>query len=170
MNCPVRLAVSPATLTPTGFFSQRFWGFISPHWNPVLRSLSCSPVVPPSLSSCKCGTAHSTSHCLSWSASCRLAVSPLHPSCPSPPLLLVWMNVCSLPPWLSDFHTVWCSGSSGWHLFLNLLLSFFWLCEEAKCIHLCLHLGQNHSELLFNTSQNGIWSLTWSDYIHLLFC
>ena len=27
-------------------------------------------------------------------------------------------------------------------LFLNLWLSFFWLCEEAKCIHLHLHLGQ----------------------------
>ena len=45
-------------------------------------------------------------------------------------------------PWLSDFHTVQISGSSGYFLFLNLLLSFFWLCEEAKCIYLCLHLGQ----------------------------
>ena len=27
-------------------------------------------------------------------------------------------------------------------LFLNLLLSFFWLCEEAQCIYLCPHLGQ----------------------------
>ena len=44
----------------------------------------------------KCGTSPSTS----------LAVSPLHPSCPSLPLLLVWMNVSSLTPWLSDFHTV----------------------------------------------------------------
>ena len=26
-------------------------------------------------------------------------------------------------------------------LFLNLFLSFFWLCEEAKCIYLHLHLG-----------------------------
>ena len=28
------------------------------------------------------------------------------PNCPSPPLLQVWMNVSSLTPWLSDFHTV----------------------------------------------------------------
>ena len=28
------------------------------------------------------------------------------PSCSSPPLLPVWMNVSSLTPWLSDFHTV----------------------------------------------------------------
>ena len=33
-----------------------------------------------------------------------------------------------------------------WHiwlfLFFNLLLSFFWLCEKAKCIYLHLHLGR----------------------------
>ena len=69
-----------------------------------------------------------------------LAMSPLHPGCPSPPLLSIWMNVSSLSPWLSNFHTVQFSGSSGCFLFLN-LLSFFWLCEEAKCIYLCLHLG-----------------------------
>ena len=45
----------------------------------------------------------------------------------SPPLLPVWMNVSSLTPWLSDFHTVRFSVSSGWFLFLN-LLSLFWLC------------------------------------------
>ena len=74
------------------------------------------------------------------SSSCRLATSPLHPGCPSLPLLPVWMNVSSLTPWLSDFHTVQFSGSSGYFLFLNLLLSFFWLCKVAKCIYLCLHL------------------------------
>ena len=41
------------------------------------------------------------------STSRHLAASPLCPAgCPSPPLLLVWMNVSSLTPWLSDFHTV----------------------------------------------------------------
>ena len=63
------------------------------------------------------------------------------PGCPSPPLLSVWMNVSSLTPWLSNFHTVRFSRSSGCFLFLNLLLSFAWLWEEAKCIYLCLHLG-----------------------------
>ena len=63
------------------------------------------------------------------------------PGCLSPPLLLVWMNVSSLSPQLSDFHTVWFSVSSGCFLFLNLLLSFFWFCEEARCVFLCLHLG-----------------------------
>ena len=59
------------------------------------------------------------------------------------------MNVSPLPPWLSDSHTVRFSGSSGYFLFLNLLLSFFWLCEEAKCIYLHLHLGQK-SNILYN--------------------
>ena len=65
--------------------------------------------------------------CLPWSSS-YCFVSPLHPGCPSPPLLPVWMKVSSLTPWLSDFHPVRFSGSSGYFLFLN-LLSFFWLCE-----------------------------------------
>ena len=56
------------------------------------------------------------------------------------------MNVSSLTPWLLDFHTVQFSGSSGCFLFLNWLLSFFWLCEEAKYIYLCLYLGQKSSE------------------------
>ena len=41
------------------------------------------------------------------------------PCCPSLPLLWVWMNVCSLSPWLSDFHTVRFSVSSSCFLFLN---------------------------------------------------
>ena len=52
------------------------------------------------------GLHRSTIRHLAGSASCCLATSPLHPSCPSPPLLPVWMNVSSLSPWLSDFHTV----------------------------------------------------------------
>ena len=44
------LWVSPTTITSTGFYSQRFWGFISPCWNPRLCGLSCSPVVSPGLS------------------------------------------------------------------------------------------------------------------------
>ena len=71
---------------------------------------------------------------------------PCHESCPpgwmSPSLLPVWMNISSLTPWLSDFHRVQFSVSSGCFLFLNLLLSFFWLCKKAQCVYLCLHLGQ----------------------------
>ena len=69
-----------------------------------------------------------------------LAAGPLHPSYLSLSLLPVWMNVSSLTTWLSDFHTFWFFGSSSYFLFLK-LLSFFWLCDEAKCIYLHLHLG-----------------------------
>ena len=32
-----------------------------------------------------------------------------------------------------------------WLFFVfKLLLSFFWLCEEAQCVYLCLHLGWKH--------------------------
>ena len=41
------------------------------------------------------------------------------PGCQSLPLLPVWMNVSSLTHWLSDFHTVQFSVSSGCVLFLN---------------------------------------------------
>ena len=33
-------------------------------------------------------------------------------------------------------------------LCLNLLLSFFWLCMEAKCIYLCLHLDQKSGSVV----------------------
>ena len=29
-----------------------------------------------------------------------------------------------------------------WLCFVFKLLSFFWLCEEAQCVYLCLHLGR----------------------------
>ena len=76
-----------------------------PTLNPGLHDPSGSPVVSPDLSTHKCGTTQSTSQ--------HLAMCPLHPSCLSPPLLPVWINVSSLTPWLSDFHTVQFSGSSG---------------------------------------------------------
>ena len=61
---------------------------------------------------------HQLLPCPPWSS------SPL--PCPrSPlPLLPVWTKVSSLTPWLSDFHIVWFSGSSGRFLFLNLCCPF----------------------------------------------
>ena len=56
------------------------------------------------------------------------------------------MNV-SLTPWLSEFHAVWFSGSSACLLCLNGLLSFFWLCKEAKHFYLRLHLCWNSKSI-----------------------
>ena len=141
-NSLVRLGVSPPTAIPISFYSQRLWDFISPCWNSGLLYLSCSPVVPPGLSAHKCGTAHSTSHRLTH-------LVPQLPTCcksslprlPIFTLVPVWMNVSSLTPWLSNFHTIQFSDSSSYFLFLNLLLSFFWLCKEAKYIYLHFRLG-----------------------------
>ena len=136
---------------PQGVFIQRFWGFHFQCCNCGLLHLSHSPVVPPSLSSWKCATTLSTSQHVAWSSRCQLAPLPgplaaallpvLSAWMPISAPLSVWMDVSSLTPWLSDFHTVWFSSSSSCFLFLNLLLSFFWLCKEAKCIYLGLHLG-----------------------------
>ena len=54
-----------------------------------------------------------------------------HSGCPSASLLLVWMNVSSLSPWLSDFHTVRFSVSSGCFLFLNCC------CPSFGCVRRC---------------------------------
>ena len=77
------------------------------------------------------------------------------PRQPAPALLRVlsaWLP-CSAPPTGLDecfflnslvvrllYSSI--SGRSGYFLVLNVLLSFFWLCEEAKYIYLRLHLGQ----------------------------
>ena len=41
----------------------------------------------------------------------------------------------------------------------KLLLSFFWLCEEAQCVYLCLHLGQE-LEIVFK-SERGLSRIVW---------
>ena len=127
INSPVRLGVFSATTTSIGFYIQRFWGFSFPVLDPwVVLSLwlpSCS-------SQLICiwmwdSLVHQPSCALSALAAC------LHP-------LPVWMNVSSLTPWLLDSIQFL---FSGYFLFLNLLLSFFWLYKEAKHIYLWLHLG-----------------------------
>ena len=135
-NPPVRLGVSPTAATPTGFYNHRFWCIISPHWNLGLRGLSCSLLVLPGLSAHKWGTTQS--------ANCRLAHPSHQPpcwhvSCLSQLLVstpLSSLNECLLfnslvvrLPYSSIFWQFWL------FLFLNLLLSFFWLCEGAKYIH-----------------------------------
>ena len=101
-----------------------------------MRSLFRSPTIPPGLSMCECGAGGSAScrtafpirsticHLSGFTSRC-IAVSPVWPGCPSLPLLLVWMNVSFLSPWLSDFCAVRFSVSSGWFfLFLNCCPSF----------------------------------------------
>ena len=67
------------------------------------------------------------------------------------------MNVSSLTPWLSDFLTVRFSGSSGYFLFLNLLLSFFWLCKEAECICFQISFDLPSKEVMKTVDFSEFW-------------
>ena len=160
-------------LQPPQVFTVRGSEGLSSHAGTLSCTVSRSPAVPvyphmnvrPTQSTrCPLTTPlpQAASHCL--------AVHPLCPSCLFPPLLPVWMNVSSLTPWLSDFHTVWFSGSSGW--FLNWLFSFFW-CEELKSIYLHFHLGQKPLSFLvvfflmssFSVQANWLGRLTRSEVL-----
>ena len=120
-----------------------------PTWNPGLCGLPRSQDVPPSLSEFDCRITHSASHCLAPpSFSCPLAERPLP-----------WLPVSTSPISLDKcfffnslvvgFPYDQFSGSSGYFLFLNLLLSFFWFCEEAQCVDLRLHLGGKSRVVLY---------------------
>ena len=135
LSCESR-SFSCCRLNPHRCFQSEVSGFISPCWSPGLRGLLCSPSVPPGFSMRKCGAAGSVSHTL-WGLPAAAWPAPfhnlpphwvfqppphsesLHPGCPPPPLLPIWMNVSSLSLWLLDFHTVGFSVSSGYFLFLN---------------------------------------------------
>ena len=141
-NSPVRLGVALADAwTPTGVFSEWFEALFpragalgcavcfAPHL--FLRVYLHENVGPPTPPVPPCFICQLLPY---WPAAALPA--PLHnlpplwvhqlscyesslPSCSSPPLLPVWMNVSSLTPWLLDFHTVRFSVSSGCFLFLN---------------------------------------------------
>ena len=117
-NSPLRLGVSPAAAsTHTGVFNQWFEALF------------------PHVGTLDCVVYHQVHQLLPYQPAAALP-TPLHnppphwvcqpPPCHesslpgflSPPLLPVWMNV-SLSLWLSDFHTVRFSVSSGCFLFLN---------------------------------------------------
>ena len=108
MTSPVRLGVSPAAApTPTGIFNQRFEALF-PRAGALGYAVSASlPAVRRGLSVRECGATGSVSGqtacplrpTLCQSRSRQGNASPLHPGCPSPPLLPVWMNISFLSPW-----------------------------------------------------------------------
>ena len=125
----------------------------------VAWSASLPPAIPPSLSMRECGAAGSASHHLVGSASYSLA-------CPIPqsattwlgPLaatllqvLAAWLPISAPPTGLDEclffmslvvrlpHSLIFCQF---WLFFVFKLLSFFWLCEEAQCVYLQLHLGR----------------------------
>ena len=142
MNSPMKLGVSPADAsTPTGVFSQWFEALF-----PRAGTLGCV-------------VCHLVHQLLPRRPAAALP-TPLHnlpphwvhqpPPCheSSLPQLLI-----STPPAGLDECFFFISLVLGlpcslifcqfWLFFVfQLLLSFFWLCEEAQCVYLCLHLGR----------------------------
>ena len=126
VDSPERLRVSPATITPTSFYSQIFWGLNCPFfncWNPWLCSLSHSPVVPPRWFAGKCGTAWPISHHLTtWSASyCLVALAVVF----TPPMSLdehfSFNFLVVRTPYIAIFWWFW------WGFLLFLTFLSFWL-------------------------------------------
>ena len=125
MDYPENPAVSPAAPTPTGFYSQKLWGFIFPALE--LWALQ---------SGLGLGSQASKVTLLIFiqnTANVRLPVPQPRPPlpatlylCTSPPvsttpaLLPVWMNVASLYPWLSDFHAAQFPNRSGYFFEIEL--------------------------------------------------
>ena len=104
---PVRLGVSPAAApTPTGAFIQRSEALF-PSTGALGYVVCFTPRRSSGLSVGKCGAAGPASGqtacpicpTLRQSWSRHGNASPLHPGCPSPPYLLVWMNVYFLFLW-----------------------------------------------------------------------
>ena len=139
----MRLGVSPAaTSTPTGVFNQNFEALF-----PHTGDLGCAVCFasPPFLPVYLCmnvglqglpATILWGLLAVAWPAHFHnppprwfRQLPPCHksslPGCLFPPLLPVWVSVFSLSPWLSDFHTVQFSVSSGCFLFLNCCCSSF---------------------------------------------
>ena len=138
-------------LLNTHMFSIRGLRLYFPELKPWVRGLFHSPAVPSSLSVLECGVAGSaisrtacpvcpTIRHLSGSGC--IATSPILPGLPdsSPPTGLdecfFFISLVVGPPCSSIF-------CQFWFFVFKLLLSFFWLCEEAQCVYLCLHLGRN---------------------------
>ena len=138
----MKLGVSPAAaLTPTGVFSQWFEAlFPSPHWNSGLLHLSPGPPAAASLASCSFAhSAPQSATSLGPPAATLLQVLSAQLPISAPPTSLddcffFISLVVGLP-----YSLIFCQF---WLFFVfKLLLSFFWLCKEAQCIYLHLHLG-----------------------------
>ena len=110
--------------------------------------------------------APSTIHHLAGSTSCHVAASPLCSSCPSPPLLPVWVNVSSLSPWLLDFHTVRFSVSSGCFLkFLNCCCPFGCGRRYSVSTYASILTRTKHNTYMHWESKKFMWlTLLWYSF------
>ena len=137
MISPVRLVVSlAAASTPTGVFSQRFEASFPGAG--ALGCTSCSLAHRAPQSTTSLGPPAAT---LPWVLSPRRLPVSAPPTCLDECFFFIFL-VVGLP-----CSSIFCQF---WLVFVfKLLLSFFWLCEEAQCVYLCLHLGQKPTLNIF---------------------
>ena len=160
MNSPVRLEVSPAaSSTPMGVFNQRFEALF-----PCTRAMCCMvcfapPLLLPVYLCMNVGPQGLPATTL-WGLLASAWPAPFHnPSpcwvCQPPPCWessLPRLPVSTPPTGLDEcfflislvvrlpYSLIFCQF---WLFFVfKLLLSFVWLCKEAQCLYLRLHLGR----------------------------
>ena len=158
---PVGLGVSPSTAsTPTGVFNQRFKALF-PHTEALGCTVFLAP--PPFLLVYLCvnvGPQDPPATTL-WGLLAAAWPTPFH----NPPSHWVpQLQPCrksSLPGCLGldecfffislvvglPYSLIFCQF---WLVFVFKLFLSFWLCEEAQCVYLCLHLGRKPYFLIFN--------------------
>ena len=142
---PVRLGVSPAaSSTPTGVFTQRF-EVLFPRAG-ALGCMVCFAPPPFLLVYLYPNVGPQGLLAAAWPAPAPQSATSLGL------LAAALLRVLSAPPTGLDECFFFISLVAGlpyslifchfWLFFVfKLLLSFFWLCEEAQCVYLCRHLG-----------------------------
>ena len=133
----MRLGVSPTTSTPTAVFSQKFEALF-----PHAGTLGCAV----------CHLVHQLLPLQPAAALPALLHNPISlgpPAAALPQVLSTWLPVSASPTSLDEclffitlvvglpYSSIFCQ----FWLFFVFKLSFFWLCEEAQCVYLYLHLG-----------------------------
>ena len=140
----MRLGVSPAaTSTPTAVFNQWFEALF-PHAG-TLGCAVCHPahqLLPRRPAAALPTPLHNPPPRWVHQPPCRESSPPQLPV-PAPPTGLdecfFFISLVVGLPYSSIFCRFWL-------FFVFKLLSFFWLCEEAQCVYLRLHLGQKSSQ------------------------
>ena len=140
-NSPVRLGVSPAAAsTPTGVFNQRFealcpctgtLGCVVCHLVHQLLPRRPAAALPTPLHNPPPRWIRQPLPC------CKSSLPQLPVSVPPTGLgeCFFFISLVVGLPYTSIFCQFWL------FFVFKLLLSFFWLCKEAQCVYLCLHLS-----------------------------
>ena len=119
----------PLPQPPQVFTARGFEALFFPCWNPGLCGLSCSPVVPPSLSAHGCGTAPTPSHHLA------------HPSSPAAALLQVFSTQLPISASPTSLDRCFFSNSLVVRLPCSLITWNFWLSFVFKFVVFLLVVG-----------------------------